>query len=145
MSPKTFKKKNTGKNNAGGGDGSTLQDIVINAGCRSVGLRSERLGGGNGRVYTIHVAVRDPSSIAGGSGNLATATFVVQVPRNEEGAVAADDGVAYSVTSSCEGNLAAQSAPTSQESPKPLFPVSSAWDRTIPTPSTEHDHQIRIA
>ena len=36
-----------------GGDGNTTNDIVIAANCKSVQLRSERMGGGNGRVYTI--------------------------------------------------------------------------------------------
>jgi len=125
--PEDVQEKNNGKNNAGGGDGSTLQDIVINAGCQSVGLRSERLGGGNGRVYTIHVAVRS-------GGNLATAKFMVQAPRNEEGSIAVDDGVAYSVTSSCEGSLAANSAATSQEPAKPSVPGEFSMEQNYPNP-----------
>jgi hypothetical protein len=60
----------------GADDGTTANDIVIEAGCRSVKLRAERLGGlvGNGRVYRIHVAVADAS------GNVGTASHAVVVP-----------------------------------------------------------------
>ena len=59
----------------GGGDGNTNNDIVIAANCKSVQeLRSERNGGGNGRVYTIHFRVTDSN------GNVATATAKVKVP-----------------------------------------------------------------
>jgi hypothetical protein len=44
-----------------GGDGNTLNDIVIAGDCKSVQLRSERDGGGDGRVYTITFSVRDSS------------------------------------------------------------------------------------
>ena len=75
----------------GGGDGNTLDDIVIAGDCRSVNLRSERQGGGNGRVYTIQVAVNDAG------GNSGTAFFQVEVPHNIN-ATATDDGPAYSVS-----------------------------------------------
>src|SRR6185295_10618774 len=45
----------------GGGDGNTLNDIVIAANCKSIQLRAERDGGGNGRVYTITFRVTDAS------------------------------------------------------------------------------------
>ncbi len=79
-----------------GGDGNTLNDIVIAANCKSVQLRSERQGNGNGRVYTIHFRVRDAS------GNTKTATAQVKVPKsqgNNGGAV--DSGVQYTVNSGC--------------------------------------------
>jgi uncharacterized repeat protein (TIGR01451 family) len=79
-----------------GGDGNTLNDIVIAANCKSVQLRSERQGNGNGRVYTIHFRLRDAS------GNTTTATAQVKVPKsqgNNGGAV--DSGVQYTVNSSC--------------------------------------------
>lgn len=79
----------------GAGDGNTVDDIVIAGDCRSVGLRSERQGGGNGRVYTIQLAATDSS------GNTGTASFQVQVPPNKSGATAIDDGAAYSQTSAC--------------------------------------------
>jgi len=75
----------------GGGDGSTLEDIVIASDCRSVALRRERQGDGNGRVYTIHLAVADAA------GNEGTASVQVQVPHNM-GEPVVDDGPAYGVT-----------------------------------------------
>ena len=75
----------------GGGDGNTDDDIVITAGCRAAKLRMERQGGGNGRVYTMALAVRDST------GNQSTATVQVMVPAG--GAVSAvDDGPRYTVT-----------------------------------------------
>ena len=77
-----------------GGDGNTLNDIVIAADCRSVQLRSEREGGGNGRVYTIYFKVADSH------GNVGTATAKVVVQHNP-GATAVDSGVHYTVISNC--------------------------------------------
>ena len=74
----------------GGGDGKTLNDIVIDYDCQSVDLRKERSGNGNGRVYTIYLAVED------GNGNTGTASCQVQVPHNK-GGIAIDDGMAYEV------------------------------------------------
>ncbi|MCU1266238.1 MAG: repeat containing protein [Acidobacteria bacterium] len=78
-----------------GGDGNTLHDIVIAAGCRSVQLRSEREGGGNGRVYTITFRVVDAS------GNGSTATARVTVPKSQGSGPAIDDGPHYTVMGSC--------------------------------------------
>jgi hypothetical protein len=78
-----------------GGDGNTLNDIVIAADCRSVQLRSEREGGANGRVYTITFKVVD------GSGNSSTATAKVTVPKSQGSGPAIDDGPHYTVISSC--------------------------------------------
>jgi len=75
-----------------GGDGSTLNDIVIAADCRSVQLRSERIGGGNGRVYTITFKVVDAS------GNSSTASAKVTVPKSQGSGPAIDDGPQYTVT-----------------------------------------------
>lgn len=77
------------------GDGNTVNDIVIAADCRSVQLRAEREGSGNGRVYTISFRVRDAS------GNIATATAIVTVPKSQGSGPAADDGPHYTVTSLC--------------------------------------------
>jgi hypothetical protein len=76
-----------------GGDGSTTNDIVIAADCKSVQLRSERAGGGNGRVYTITFKVTDAS------GNVGTATAKVTVPKSQNGSPALDDGPHYAVFS----------------------------------------------
>lgn len=80
----------------GNGDGNTNNDIIIAANCKSVQLRSERQGNGNGRVYTIHFRVKDAQ------GNVATATAQVKVPKsqgNNGGAV--DSGVHYTVNGTC--------------------------------------------
>ncbi|HSP61367.1 MAG TPA: HYR domain-containing protein, partial [Pyrinomonadaceae bacterium] len=78
-----------------GGDGNTTHDIMIAADCKSVQLRSERMGGGNGRVYTITFKVTDAS------GNFSTATAKVTVPHSQNGAAAVDDGPQYTVLSGC--------------------------------------------
>ena len=84
------------EDSATGGDGNTLNDIVIAANCKSVQLRRERDGGLNGRVYTITFAVTDAF------GNTATATVKVNVPINN-GGTAVDNGAAagYTVNSLC--------------------------------------------
>jgi hypothetical protein len=73
----------------GNGDGNTSNDIVIAPDCKSVQLRSEREGGGDGRVYTITLKVTDSG------GNAATAVRKVFV-QNGSGA-AIDSGVHYTV------------------------------------------------
>ena len=78
----------------GNGDGKTFDDIVIADDCKSVQLRKERQGGGNGRVYTIHFEVSDPS------GNIGHASYKVGVPHNKK-SVALDDGPAYTVLGNC--------------------------------------------
>jgi hypothetical protein len=76
----------------GNGDGNTVDDIAIAGNCRSVGLRAERDGGGNGRVYRIHLAVADCE-------NASQAEVTVSV---RKGAGAAVEGpVAYTENSSC--------------------------------------------
>ena len=84
------------EDNASGGDGNTLNDIVIAANCKSVQLRRERDGNLNGRVYTITFKVTDAF------GNTATATVKVNVPINNNG-TAVDNGAAagYTVNSLC--------------------------------------------
>ncbi len=78
-----------------GGDGSTTNDIVIAADCKSVKLRSERTGNGNGRVYTVTLKVADAS------GNVGTATATVNVPHSQNGSPALDDGPHNTVLSGC--------------------------------------------
>jgi hypothetical protein len=79
----------------GNGDGNTLNDIVIAPDCKSVNLRSERSGNGNGRVYTITFMVVDAA------GNVATATAKVRVPKSQNGSTAVDDGPQYTVLGGC--------------------------------------------
>jgi tripartite motif-containing protein 71 len=78
-----------------GADGNTLNDIVIAANCKSVQLRSERDGNGDGRVYTITFKVRDSS------GNVGTATAKVSVPKSQGSGPAVDSGPHYTVNGSC--------------------------------------------
>ena len=80
----------------GNGDGNTFNDIVIAANCKTVNLRAERQGGGNGRVYRINFKVTDSF------GNSSTATATVSVPKNAN-STAVDNGPAsgYTVTSAC--------------------------------------------
>jgi hypothetical protein len=58
------------------GDGDTEPDWEI-TGNLTVKLRAERAGNGTGRVYTLHIACTDAS------GNIATATVAVTVPRDQ--------------------------------------------------------------
>jgi uncharacterized repeat protein (TIGR01451 family) len=78
----------------GNGDGNTLNDIVISADCKSIQLRSERDGGGNGRVYTITLRLTDTH------GNTTTANAKVVVPHNP-GETVVDSGVHYTVNGNC--------------------------------------------
>lgn len=84
------------EDNPSGGDGNTVNDIVISGDCKSVQLRRERDGNLNGRVYTITFKVTDSF------GNTATATVKVSVPRTNN-SPAVDNGAAagYTVNSSC--------------------------------------------
>ena len=79
----------------GPGDGNTINDIVIAGDCKSVRLRAERFGSGNGRVYTVALKVTDTA------GNVTTTTVTVTVPHSQNGAVAVDDGPDHTVASSC--------------------------------------------
>jgi hypothetical protein len=78
----------------GNGDGNTSDDIVIAANCKSIQLRAEREGGGNGRVYTITFKVKDAS------GNVGRKTAKVVVPHNP-GETPVDSGVVYTVNGNC--------------------------------------------
>ena len=72
----------------GGGDGNTGNDIVIAPDCKSLQLRAERQGGGDGRVYRITLQVKDSS------GNVATAVRTVVV---QQSGPVVDSGVQYTV------------------------------------------------
>jgi len=77
------------------GDGNTVDDIVIAEDCKSVDLRRERQGGGNGRVYTVNLEVSDDD------GNVANASTFVTVPKSKNGNPAVDDGTDYTVDGNC--------------------------------------------
>jgi hypothetical protein len=74
---------------------TSINDILIATDCKSVQLRSERMGNGNGRVYTITFKVTDSS------GNVSTATAKVTVPHSQNGAGAVDDGAQNTILSGC--------------------------------------------
>ncbi|MBI5648445.1 MAG: hypothetical protein HY962_16060 [Ignavibacteriae bacterium] len=76
------------ENANGNGDGNTVDDIVITSNCQQVYLRKERAGGGNGRVYTVHLALTDASNQTG------TAEIDVFVRHNPD-AMPVDDGDVY--------------------------------------------------
>jgi hypothetical protein len=76
----------------GAGSGNTLNDSVIASDQKSVQLRSEREGGGDGRVYTLYFKLTDTH------GNSTTVTARVVVPHNPDETVI-DSGVHY-----CVGN-----------------------------------------
>lgn len=76
----------------GNGDGNTLNDIVIACNRKSVQLRAERDGSGDGRVYTIYFKVTD------GSGHSTTVAATVTVPKSQNGTSAVDSGPHYAVT-----------------------------------------------
>ena len=79
----------------GNGDGNTLNDIIIGPDCKSVQLRAERNGGGDGRVYTIKFRVKDAA------GNTSTATVNVLVPADDPGQTPVNSGPQYVVNGSC--------------------------------------------
>lgn len=60
------------------GDGNTADDFVISPDRKSVDLRIERQGKGNGRLYTIDIQAVD------GSGNLTTKSFQVRVNHSKK-------------------------------------------------------------
>jgi hypothetical protein len=77
------------------GDGRTIDDIVIDC-PNHVRLRAERMGGGAGRVYTIHYRV------AGENGATTDAEFKVVVPHDQSGGpVVEGEGLGYSVEPDC--------------------------------------------
>ncbi|MGH7596736.1 MAG: FlgD immunoglobulin-like domain containing protein [bacterium] len=113
----------------GGGDGNTVNDIVIAGDCKSAQLRSERQGSGNGRVYTIHLSVKD------GNGNIGTATCLVTVPKSQNGNPAIDDGPAYTVNGSCGSSSAKIAGASSIESSYEVaLPESYALEQNYPNP-----------
>jgi hypothetical protein len=79
------------------GDGNTSDDIVIGADCRSVQLRAERAGTGDGRVYTVTLLLRDSV------GAVTRADFEVSVPHSQNGAPAVKGATAFTVMSVCQG------------------------------------------
>jgi hypothetical protein len=81
--------------NSSAGSGNTANDILIGGDCRSVQLRAERTGSGNGRVYTVTMRVTDVA------GNSTSKSVQVFVPHSGSGSTAVDDGPASTVISAC--------------------------------------------
>ncbi|MBO0725324.1 MAG: DUF11 domain-containing protein, partial [Blastocatellia bacterium] len=77
------------------GEGNTSDDIVIGADCRSVQLRAERAGTGDGRVYTVTLRLRDSG------GAVTRADFEVGVPHSQNGAPAVKSATALTLMSVC--------------------------------------------
>ncbi len=76
----------------GSGDGNTKNDIVISDDCKTVHLLAERSGNGNGRVYTINLAVEDAH------GNIGVAEIKAEISHDQgKKGGAIDDGPAYIV------------------------------------------------
>jgi DNA/RNA endonuclease G (NUC1) len=70
-------------------------DIVVAADCKSVHLRADRNGNGDGRVYTITFRARDAA------GNTSFVSAKVTVPHDQGNGGAIDSGAAYTINSSC--------------------------------------------
>jgi hypothetical protein len=83
-----------GEDLRGGGDGHTCGDMRIEGPTR-MRLRAERLGGSDGRVYTVHYVVTDPA------GNTMPGTCTVRVPHDPSGRAAVDSGPAFCVGEGC--------------------------------------------
>jgi DNA/RNA endonuclease G (NUC1) len=75
-------------------DDETLNDIVLGSDCKSVQLRAERNGNGDGRVYTITFRVADAA------GNVKTITAKVTAPHDQAHS-AVDSGLGYTVNGTC--------------------------------------------
>jgi uncharacterized repeat protein (TIGR01451 family) len=71
------------------GDGDTSPDAFPGPASDQALIRAERSGLGDGRVYAIHVAVKD------GSGGECTGIATVSVPHDQSGAAAVDSGQAF--------------------------------------------------
>jgi len=113
----------------GGDDGNTTNDIVIANDCKSVQLRSERQGSGNGRVYTIHLSVSD------GNGNTGAATCLVTVPKSQNGSPAVDDGAVYTVNGSCPSSSLTKAAITNDlQEEAEVLPEGYSLEQNYPNP-----------
>ena len=71
----------------GGSDGNTKNDMVIADDGKSVKLRAERQGNGNGRVYTVYLSVSDEC------GKTAEASCQVGAPHDKKDSAVADSPV----------------------------------------------------
>ena len=111
----------------GSGDGNTVDDIVIAGSCQAVDLRSERAGNGDGRVYTLSLAVADDA------GNVATADYEVYVPKNANQTAVAGPPV-YTVTGCAAAGALAAAAAAGLGLPTTEVPTDYALDPAFPNP-----------
>ncbi|MCB2203691.1 T9SS type A sorting domain-containing protein [bacterium] len=108
----------------GQGSGNTLDDIVIAQDCQSVELRRERDGTGDGRVYSIQLAVTDAA------GNTGVAVSKVHVSHNSNSA-AVEGPALYTVAGPCGAPKQRISAPLpgsmtlQQNYPNPFNPSTT--------------------
>ncbi|MFZ0751323.1 MAG: HYR domain-containing protein [Pyrinomonadaceae bacterium] len=94
VSDVTIQKVTSDETEEGGGDGNTLNDIIIAADCKSFQVRAERRNSADGRVYTVTFQVTDSE------GNVGTKTSKIHVPKNL-GVPVVDSGPNYTVNSTC--------------------------------------------
>lgn len=81
------------------GDGNTEDDITMGDDCKTVHLLAERQGGGNGRVYKVHLAVVDAH------GNIGHETISAEISHDQSKKKSVvDDGPAY-VVNGCDIEL----------------------------------------
>lgn len=111
----------------GQGDGSNVNDIVIADDCKSVKVLKERIGKGNGRVYTVTLGVKDNYD------NLGTAICQVTIPHSKNRDPAIDDGSAYTVISSC-GELSKKSDESYNLSQAKQIPEGYKLTQNYPNP-----------
>ena len=121
----------------GDDDGNTLDDMVIAIDCKSVQLRKERQGSGNGRVYTIHLELDD------GNGNIGYATSQVQVPHNN-GATAVDDGPAYEVFGFCNDKSSFVAESENEEVDLLVYPNPFSVNTTIAFTTADGPALIKV-
>ena len=124
---------NTQKN----GDGYSINDIVISQDCKSVHLRKERQGGGNGRVYSIILAADN------GNGIIGRTTCLVTVPKSKNGNFSVNDGAAYNVNSSCGESYAVNNYRQKQQKPED-FQLRQNYPNPF-NPSTNISYEVTKA
>jgi len=116
----------------GGGSGNTAKDIIISGDGKSVQLRAERAGTGNGRVYKIVIEAID------NSGNKKSAIYEVKVPISE-GKPAIAGATAYTVygnySSTSQRLSAAEVAGTEAQ---------IAGMRVFPNPATGSEVTVQV-
>ncbi len=103
------------------GDGSTNADVQFSDDCQSADVRSERSGGGDGRVYELVLQVADEA------GNLAEETYTISVP-HDRAHDANDSGDVSEYESACGGGDGLSVCPAA---PTPACTAASAGDAEL--------------